>query len=191
MFSSPQISERSALGARPCAGLAVALSVLLCPALAHALGKQGEFIQTDAVGVSLLSHDLDTGHTRTLGDVVNLSEYVGLHGYVADRVRLGATLQLSERLWPSPAEGARIQRIAFAPQIGWNFFDPFFCGLIFGFAPRTEGKLRLNLSLQPLLGVSLPLWGRVRFSVLTEVPWTFYDRHLIGVTALTGISIRL
>ena len=157
----------------------------------HAAGKQGEFIQTDTLGVSLLSHDLDTGKTRSVRDYVNLSEFVGLHGYVVDRVRLGANLQLSERLWPRPAPGGRIQRFAVLPQVGWNFFDPFFCALVFGFAPRTEGKVHLNLSLQGVLGVSLPLSSRVRLSIAGEVPWTFYDRHLVGVTALTGIAIRL
>ena len=157
----------------------------------HAAGKQGEFIQTDTLGVSLLSHDLDTGKTRSVRDYVNLSEFVGLHGYVVDRVRLGANLQLSERLWPRPAPGGRIQRFAVLPQVGWNFFDPFFCALVFGFAPRTDGKVHLNLSLQGVLGVSLPLSSRVRLSIAGEVPWTFYDRHLVGVTALTGIAIRL
>jgi hypothetical protein len=155
------------------------------------VGKQGEFIQTDTLGVSLLSHDLDTGKTRSVRDYVNLSEFVGLHGYVVDRVRLGANLQLSERLWPRPAPGGRIQRLAVLPQVGWNFFDPLFCALVFGFAPRTEGKVHLNLSLQAVLGLSLPLSSRVRLSIAGEVPWTFYDRHMIGVTALTGIAIRL
>jgi hypothetical protein len=33
--------------------------------------------------------------------------------------------------------------------------------------------------------------SRVRWSFMGEVPWTYYDKHTIGVTALTGISIRL
>lgn len=160
-------------------------------ALAHATGKKGDLIQTDTLGVSLLSRDLEAQRTRSVRDVVNLSEFVGLHRYVVDRVRLGANLQLSERLWPEPAKGERIQRIAVLPQLGWNFYDPFFCALVFGFAPRTEGKVHLNLSLQAVLGVSLPISERVRFSIAGEVPWTFYDRELIGLTALTGIAIRL
>ena len=66
-----------------------------------------------------------------------------------------------------------------------------FGALVFGFAPRTDGTGRLNLTLQGVLGVSLPLTDRVRLSIAGEVPWTYYDRHLLGVTALTGISIRL
>jgi hypothetical protein len=171
--------------------LALSLLFVFGERTAHAAGKRGEFIQTDTLGVSLLTRDLDKDTTRTIRDVVNLSEFVGLHGYVVDRVRLGANLQLTERLWPHPAPGTRIQRFAVLPQVGWNFFDPFFTAVVFGFAPRTDGKGRLNLSLQGVLGVSLPLSQRVRLSIAGEVPYTFYDRHLIGVTALTGIAIRL
>lgn len=172
---------------------AFSLSALIVghAALARAAGKKGELIQTDTLGVSLLSRDLDAHRTRSVRDAVNLSEFVGLHGYVVDRVRLGANLQLSERLWPEPAPGARIQRFAVLPQIGWNFCDPFFTALVFGFAPRTDGRLHLNLSVQAVLGVSVPISERVRFSLAGEVPWTFYDRELLGLTALTGVAIRL
>ncbi len=184
----------SELGRRAQPGLlAVAMAALIacsaCPA--HAAGKQGELLQTDTLGMSLMTHDYDKGTTRTVRDVVNLSEFVGLHGYVVDRVRLGANLQVTERLWPKPPAGERIQRFAVLPQIGWNFYDPFFTALVFGFAPRTDGKVHLNLSVQGVLGVSLPISSRVRISIAGEVPYTFYDRHLIGITALTGIAIRL
>ena len=193
MFNSPLISERSCgtwlrVG---CSALALAASLAVSARTAHAAGKQGEFIQTDTLGISLLSQDLDTGKTRTLRDVVNLSEFVGLHGYAVDRLRFGANVQLSERLWPRPPSGGRIQRFAVLPQVGWNFFDPFFIAFGFGFAPRTDGRVHLNLSLQGMLGVSLPLSSRVRFSIAGDVPWTFYDHHLLGVTALTGLSFRL
>ena len=187
MFSSPLTSER----VRQLAAGAIAAALTLCAESARATGKQGEFIQTDTLGMTMVTRDLDHHTTRTVADVVNLSEFVGLHGYVVDRVRLGANLQLTERLWPEPAPGARIQRFAILPQIGWNFYDPFFTALVFGFAPRTDGKEHLNLSLQAVLGVSLPISNRVRFSLAGEVPWTFYDRNLIGFTALTGIAIRL
>jgi len=169
----------------------ITVALLAFAGSARAAGKRGEIIQTDTLGMTLVTRDLDHHTTRTVADVVNLSEFVGMHGYVVDRVRLGANLQLTERLWPEPAPGARIQRFAVLPQIGWNFYDPFFTALVFGFAPRTDGKVHLNLSLQAVLGVSLPISNRVRFSLAGEVPWTFYDRHLIGFTALTGIAIRL
>ncbi|MEO6603731.1 MAG: hypothetical protein ABIQ16_27855 [Polyangiaceae bacterium] len=193
MFSLLPTSERAGRPSRGSrlGGVLVALSLLLGARSAQAAGKRGEFIQTDTLGVSLLTRDLDKNTTRTVKDAVNLSEFVGLHGYVLDRVRLGANLQLSERLWPQPASGGRIQRFAVLPQVGWNFYDPFFTALVFGVAPRTDAKARLNLSLQAVLGISLPLSSRVRLSIAGEVPYTFYDRHLIGVTALTGIAIRL
>ena len=183
----PLISE----GVRKLAAGSLSAALLAFAGSAQATGKRGESIQTDTLGMSLYTRDLDHDTTRTVRDVVNLSEFVGLHGYVVDRVRLGANLQLTERLWPEPPPGERIQRFAILPQVGWNFYDPFFTALVFGFAPRTEGKVHLNLSLQAVLGVSLPISKRVRFSLAGEVPWTFYDRHLVGVTALTGISIRL
>jgi len=187
VFSSPLTSER----VRQLAAGAITAAIALFSASASATGKRGEFIQTNTLGMNLITRDLDSHTTRSVRDVVNLSEFVGLHGYVIDRVRLGANLQLTERLWPDPAPGSRIQRFAVLPQIGWNFYDPFFTALVFGFAPRTEGKAHLNLSLQVVLGLSLPISKRVRFSVAGEVPWTFYDRNLIGFTALTGIAIRL
>lgn len=187
MFSLQPISEPF----RKFTAAAAAAALCAVTSSAQAAGKQGEFIQTDTLGMSLVTRDLDHDTTRTVKDVVNLSEFVGLHGYVVDRVRLGVNLQLTERLWPEPAPGSRIQRFAVLPQIGWNFYDPFFTALVFGFAPRTEGKEHLNLSLQAVLGVSVPISERVRLSIAGEVPWTFYDRHLIGFTALTGIAIRL
>ncbi|HKO53230.1 MAG TPA: hypothetical protein VJV79_36220 [Polyangiaceae bacterium] len=187
MFSSPLISER----VRPLAAGAITAAIFCFSGSAEAAGKRGDFIQTDALGINLVTHDLDQHTTRTVRDAVNLSQYIGLHGYVVDRLRLGATLQLTERLWPEPAPGARIQRFAVLPQIGWNFYDPFFTALAFVVAPRSEGKAQLNLSLQLALGVSLPISKRVRFSLSAALPWTFYDRNLIGVSAQTGIVIRL
>jgi hypothetical protein len=191
--NSPPISERYR-GTRlrtGCSALALTLALALGARTAHATGKQGEFIQTDTLGVSLLSKNLDTGKTHSVRDAVNLSEIVGLHGYAVDRLRFGASVQLSERLWPRPPAGGRIQRFSVLPQVGWNFFDPFFTAFVFGFAPRTDGKVHLNLALQGVLGVSLPLSSQVRFSIAGEVPWTFYDHHLLGLTALTGLSFRL
>lgn len=187
MSSSRLTSE---LGAS-CVAVFLACCIGLSASPAQAAGKRGDLIQTDTLGMSLVTRDFDAHKTRSVRDAVNLSEFVGLHGYVVDRVRLGANVQLTERLWPAPPPGGRIQRFAVLPQVGWNFRDPFFAALVFGFAPRTDGRVHLNLSLQAVLGVSLPLSDRVRFSIAGEVPWTFYDRHLVGVTALTGIAIRL
>jgi hypothetical protein len=127
-----------------------------------AAGKKGDFLQTDTLGVSLVSRDMTAHTTRTVADAVNLSEFVGLHYYAVQRVRFGMNLQLTERLWPAPpSPQSRVQRFAFLPQVGWNFYDPFFAGLVFAFAPRSEG-----------------------------VPWTYYPHQMIGLTALTGVSFR-
>jgi hypothetical protein len=184
-------SQPTSKRVRQLAAGALTAALVLSAASAEAAGKRGEFILTGTLGMNLLTRDLDQHTTRSVKDVVNLSEYVGLHGYVVDRVRLGVNLQLTERLWPEPAPGARIQRFAILPQVGWNFYDPFFTALVFGFAPRNEGEAHLNLSLHAVLGVSLPLSKRVRFSLAGQVPWTFYDRNLLSISVLTGIAIRL
>jgi hypothetical protein len=174
------------------AALAVLTAVGLLPRSARALGTQGEFIQTDTLGSSLASHDYKSGKNTDIGKVFNLSEYVGLHGYVVDTVRVGMNLQFTERVWSRDAvHSSRFQRFALLPQIGWNFYGPLFSALVFGVAPRTAGASNLNLTVQGVLGVSLPLAGSVRLSVAGEVPYTYYDHKIIGFTALTGISIRL
>jgi hypothetical protein len=181
--------------ARPSASFvasALALTASLASAPAHAAGKQGDIIQTDTVGVSLLTYDLDAKTTKTISDVANLSEFVGLHAYVVDRVRVGVNFQFSERLRPAPPPGrSTFQRFALLPQVGWNFYDPFFTALVFGIVPRTDGREHVNLTLQAVLGAAFPISDRVRWSGAGEVPWTYYDKHTLGVTALTGISIRL
>ena len=164
----------------------------LAPRTAHALGKQGELLQTDTLGASLVSHDYKTKATKNIGNTFNLSEFVGLHYYVVDKVRLGMNLQFNERVFPHPPPHvSRFQRFALLPQVGWNFYGPLFCALVAGVVPRVDGKQKLNLTLQGVFGVSIPLAGRVRMSIAGEVPWTYYDHNALGVTALTGISIRL
>jgi hypothetical protein len=171
---------------------ALAALCTLSAASAYAVGKQGDIIQTDTIGSSLVTYDLDAKTTKTLRDVFNLSEFVGLHAYVVDRVRVGMNLQFSERVWPTlPPGKSRFQRFALLPQVGWNFYDPFFTALVFGVAPRTDGRQHVNLTVQGVLGVGFPLSSRVRLSFAGEVPWTYYDKHTLGFTALTGISIRL
>jgi len=170
--------------------LALLSALLSTPA--YATGEQGDVIQTDAVGSSLVTYDLDAKTAKTVRDVFNVSEFVGLHGYVVDRVRVGMNLQFTERVWPAlPPGKSRFKRFALLPQVGWNFCDPAFVALVFGIAPRTDGRQHLNLTLQGVLGIGFPLSRRVRLSVAGEVPWTYYDKHTLGFTALTGISVRL
>ncbi|MEO7036249.1 MAG: hypothetical protein ABI548_20055 [Polyangiaceae bacterium] len=181
-------------GARALVLATVSLSglCLLTPRSAQALGKQGEFLQTDTLGASLVTHDYKTHTTKDISQTFNLSEFVGLHYYVVDRVRLGMNLQFNERVFPHPPlHVSRLQRFALLPQVGWNFYGPMFGALVCGVVPRTDGKEHLNLTLQAVFGVSLPLSARVRISLAGEVPWTYYDHQVLGVTALSGISIRL
>jgi hypothetical protein len=154
-------------------------------------GKKGDFLQTDTLGVSLISCDLTAQKTRTVGDAVNLSEFAGLHYYAVDRLRFGMNLQLTERLWPDPPPPqSRVQRFAFLPQIGWNFYDPFFAGLVFAFAPRSDGLPKWSLGVHAVVGASIPVSKVVSVSAALEVPWTYYPHRMIGLTALTGVSFR-
>jgi hypothetical protein len=184
-------AQRARSGLSFVASALAAAYVLQSPPV-HAAGKQGDIIQTDAIGTSLVSYDLDAKTSKTIADVVNLSEFVGLHAYVVDRVRVGMNLQFTERLWPGlPPGKSRFQRFALLPQVGWNFYDPFFTALVFGVAPRTDGQQHVNLTVQGVLGAGFPLSSRVRVNVAGEVPFTYYDKHTLGFTALTGISLRL
>jgi hypothetical protein len=164
----------------------------LAPRSAHAVGKQGEAIQTDTLGVSLFTRDFDSKISHNISQTFNLSEFVGIHAYVVDRVRVGMNFQFTERIWPQLPPGSRsLQRFGLLPQVGWNFYGPLFSSLVVGVVPRTDGKEHLNLTLQAVLGASFPIAGRFRWSIAGEVPWTYYDHQILGVTALTGISIRL
>jgi hypothetical protein len=164
----------------------------LAPRSAHAVGKQGEALETDTLGVSLVSRDFDSKVTRNVTKTFNLSEFVGIHAYVVDRVRVGINFQFTERIWPALPSGSHsLQRFGLLPQVGWNFYGPLFSSLVFGVVPRTDGKDHLNLTLQVVLGASFPIAGPVRWSIAGEVPWTYYDHQMLGVTALTGIAIRL
>lgn len=165
---------------------------VLGPRSAHAVGKQGDAIQTDTLGVSLFTRDFDSKVSRNVSKIFNLSEFVGIHAYVVDRVRVGMNFQFTERAWPAlPPGSSSLQRFGLLPQVGWNFWDPMFSSLVVGVVPRTDGKAHLNLTLQAVLGASFPIAGPFRWSIAGEVPWTYYDHQILGVTALTGISIRL
>lgn len=169
----------------------ICLATLFVCRPAWAAGKKGDFLQTDTLGVSLVTRDMTTRTTRTVSDATNLSEFVGLHYYVAQRVRVGMNLQLTERLVPEPpTPQGRIQRFAFLPQVGWNFYDPFFAAMVFGIAPRSDGKAQLNLTVQAVFGVSVPVSRHVSLSAALEVPWGYYPHQTVGLTALAGVAFR-
>ena len=171
--------------------VALAATVLF-PALAMAVGEQGDWIQTDTLGMNVVSHNFDSGTTTSVADAANLSEFIGLHYYLVDRVRVGMNFQFTERIAPSvPSGQSAFQTFALLPQIGWNFADPFFAALVLTIAPRTAGGDNFDLGLQGVLGVGFPIAPRVRGSVALEVPWNFKIHQTLGLTPLLGISIRL
>jgi hypothetical protein len=172
--------------------LVFAVVASLCvTAPAKAAGRQGDFLQTDTLGVGLVTRDMTAHTTRTVSDATNLSEYVGLHYYALDRVRFGMNLQLTERLRPEPpkAQGS-VQRFAFLPQVGWNFYDPFFAALVLVVAPRSDGQSKVALGMNGIVGAAFPITKHVSISAALEVPYNYYHHQTIGLTALSGIGIR-
>jgi hypothetical protein len=170
---------------------AIVLAMASVTSAAHAAPKQGDVLQTDGLSMLLANHDYTTHTNTTLRNAVNLSFNAGLHYYFVDRVRIGMNLQLTERLTPQPPAGARWQRFALMPQLGWSFYDPFFTALIFSYAPRTQGRAQPDLAVLAALGASLPVTKRVRLSAAVETPFAFLHHRTLGLVAVTGISIRL
>ncbi len=157
-----------------------------------AAAERGDVIQTDTLGMNVFTRNFDKGTTKTIADAANLSEFIGLHGYVSDTVRLGANFQFTERLAPEPAHnGSRLQTFAILPQVGWTFVDPFFAALVFTYAPRTDGVSQLTLGFQGVIGAALPISDGVKLSLALEVPWNFHPNETIGLTPLVGIAVRL
>lgn len=159
--------------------------------VASAGPKRGEFLQTDTLGINLVSRDLTTRTTKTVSDATNLSEYVGLHYYAIDRVRFGMNVQLTERLTPPPTHPqSRLQRVALLPQVGWNFYDPFFTALVLVFAPRSDGLPKLSLGVNAIIGVAIPVGKHVSLSAALEVPYGYYRDQSIGLIGLAGVGFR-
>jgi len=171
--------------------VAVLLLSIVHATRASAAPKRGEFLQTDTLGVSLVSRDMTSRTTKTISDVTNLSEYIGLHYYAIDRVRFGMNVQLTERLTPPPpSTQTGLQRFAFLPQVGWNFYDPFFAALVLVFAPRSDGQAKLTLGVNAIAGVAIPLSKVVSLSAALEVPYTYYQHQSISLTGLAGVAFR-
>jgi hypothetical protein len=171
--------------------LALFTSCLSLPA-AQAAPRQGEGLQTDGLSTSLVSRDFTDETSASLATAFNLSEVVGLHYYFVDRVRVGMSLQLTERVVPEPEPGSsRLQRVAFMPQLGYNFSDLFYTAVIFSYAPRTRGRAIPDLALTAVLGAGFSLADGVRFSVALEAPWAFHYHQTLGVVVYSGLGFRL
>jgi hypothetical protein len=172
--------------------LTVVLSLALASsATAHADTK-GDWIQTDTLGMNMYSYNFDKSAATDVTDAQNLSEFVGLHYYFIDHVRVGMNLQFTERLDPDPASGtSRFQTFALLPQIGWNFYNPFFAALVVTIAPWTAGKSLFDDGFQGVLGASTKLTSRVRGNLAVEIPVNLHQATTIGITPLVGISVGL
>ena len=182
-------------GARACRHLAKIGSfgvTLLAATVALGAPKKGEWLETNVLSSTLVSRDFTAQTTTSVKDAVNLAAAVGLHYYFRDALRLGMSLQYTERLWPEPPpDSSRFQRFAFMPQLGWNFLDPFFVSTLFTYAPRTRGKAIPDLSISAMFGAAFPITERVRLGVSVEVPYAFYYHDVLSLVFLTGISVRL
>ncbi len=167
-------------------------SLMLATTFALSTPKRGEWVESNVLSSTLVSRDFTTKTTTSVGDAVNLAAAVGIHYYFADAVRLGASLQYTERLWPEPPpDSSRFQRFAIMPQILWNFSDTFFVSSLFSYAPRTRGKPIPDMSISAMVGAGVPLTDRLRLGVSLETPYAFYYHQSLSLVALVGLSVRL
>jgi hypothetical protein len=170
--------------------LAVALLILPSTALA----AEGDWVQADNVGTSLVSHDFTSGKTVSIADQTSLSEFVGLHYFLSDTVRVGVMFQFSEVLQPEPTY-SRFSKFAILPQVGWNFWSQgitsLFMAGVFTMAPRTAGTNAPSVGIQYLFGAGFEVAKGVKLTAAVEVPWDFSPDQVLGVTPLLGASFKL
>ncbi len=172
--------------------LGVAAGLVAAPAdSARAAGRQGDLVQSDTLGMNLVTYQFDTGKTSTVGDAAVLTEFVGLHYYVIDRLRLGMNLQFSEQLTPAPSTGSDFRTFALLPQIGWDFWGPLFAALVVTVAPWTSGTSTFDFGFQGVFGAAVPVANRLKIVMAAEVPVNLVVHRTIGFTPLLGVSIRL
>ncbi len=180
------------MSTKVCALFTALAAVAVVPQEAAAAGKKGDVVQTDALGMNVVSYNLDTTKTTTVADSAGLSEFVGAHYYVADGWRVGMNLQFTELLAPTPPSGGnRFSTFAFLPQVGWHFCGPLFAAVVFAVLPRTAGGANLDLAVQGVFGAGVPLSDRVSLSGALEVPYNFLVHRTVGLTPLLGVSIWL
>lgn len=176
---------------RSFASILAAASMTVAAAPAHA-DPAHRFLQTDNLGMNVVTYNATAGTTSTIADQQVLSEFVGLHYFIRSRVRIGMNLQFSEVLAPPPAaERSRFWTFAFLPQVGWHFWGPFTAAFILTVAPWSRGESRFLFGVQGLLGVAIPVGHGVNITAALEVPVNFYPEVTVGFTPLAGVSIRL
>ncbi len=174
--------------------LAIGAFALARPAAADP-PKQGTFVQTDTLGMNMVSYNFDTGKTTGVGDVAGLSEFVGAHYFVIDRLRVGLNFQLTEYLTNTAPGQSRFATFAILPQVGLHFWGPLFVAAVFTIAPWTQGGANnsnnFDLGVQLVAGAAIPIAGRVNLTIAAEVPYNFLVHRTLGFTPLVGVSIRL
>jgi hypothetical protein len=99
--------------------------------------------------------------------------------------------QFSEQLAPEPDTGGRFRNFAVAPQISWNFCDPFFVAGIFNIILRSAGRGKLSWGAKASAGFAIGIAEGVKLTGALIVPYTFYPEHAVGITPLIGVSLRL
>ena len=52
------------------------------------------------------------------------------------------------------------------------------------------GKAQLNVTVQGVFGVSVPVSSHVSLSAALEVPWGYFPHQTVGLTALAGVAFR-
>ena len=180
------MSSRSRLVA-----LATAASLFGAAASARAVPPAGTGVQTDTVGMTLVTRDFDDKKTTTVADKAVASELVGAHYFFADGWRVGMSLEFAELVSKAQPGENRFVTFGFLPQIGWHFYGPFFTALLFGVFPRTSSGSHFDMSVQGLFGVSLPIADRVYFTASLEVPFRFYIHRTLGFIPLIGLAFDL
>ena len=175
--------------------VALVAAVFLVAPAALAVPEQGTVVQTDMLGMNLVSYNFETSKTTDVSEVAGLTEFIGLHYFGARGVRVGVVMQLTEYLTePKPGQ-SRFATFALLPQVGWHFWGPLFAAFVFTIAPWTKGGLggttNFDLGIQVVLGAGVPITERVKLNAAVEVPYNFIVARTIGFTPLLGVSLKL
>jgi hypothetical protein len=168
------------------------LSFYLLISAVYAAGQAGDVVETDMVGSNLWTYNFATGAQKNIGTNFGLSEFVGLHYYFVNEVRVGMAFQFTEALNPAPAPGKdAFSTFALLPQIGWNFLKPFFIQLTVSVPLRMNAVNEVDFGLQPVLGASLSLAPDLSATLALEIPFYLALEQTVGVTPLAGIGWKL
>lgn len=154
-------------------------------------GGAGKVLQTDTLGMNVVTWNLAKGTATTVADAQVVSEFVGAHYQLWKDVRLGMNLQFSEQLAPQVQAGNPFRLFALLPQVGWNVWGPFFVAGTLTIAPFTNGGWNWVLGVQAVGGAGWKVSKRVTLSAAVEVPYNFYPAQTLGITPLLGASFRL